>query len=265
MSVKGYEIGEINAKAAWSAEFWIDVPGASLQDVVNLQDIERREMDARLGMLIKYVPNRFDAINGRHQIGGLYLFDTKENVEAYGHWTTNEFEVGEPKTKFWSRPIFKDVEKYMWEVVGAHNFSTPEDHQVVHWRRWKYSGDAAPYLKDMYMEVKTSAEKEGLRAVWMLHHPQEKMIGILRVAARHGEGDDPLVDAHTTMAKLERAPSVGKPLQEKISAKSIFERTSLVLATWMPMSRKAGGVHQITPNTPLLPGVTVPKGDMNGH
>lgn len=97
--IKGYSIGDIQAKAAFTSE--IEINGLPpLQDVVNLQDDHRKTMDTRPGMYLKYLPHRYDAVNGGLRSGGAYLFDTLENAEKYWDWTTNEFEINEPKVKF---------------------------------------------------------------------------------------------------------------------------------------------------------------------
>src|ERR1700748_282885 len=111
-AILGYEAGETTAQAAFTTEFWLDVPGATLQDVVNLQETERRTMDTRQGMCVKYLPCKYDAITGHLHVGGYYLFERGVDAAEYDRWTTHEYEVGPRGEKFWARSIFKDVRRW---------------------------------------------------------------------------------------------------------------------------------------------------------
>jgi hypothetical protein len=54
-SVRGYELGEIDAAAAFTCEFILAVK-LGLKSAVNMQETERRSIDARAGIFIKYLP-----------------------------------------------------------------------------------------------------------------------------------------------------------------------------------------------------------------
>ena len=56
MDIRGYEIGPIKADAAFTSDFAIpdDMPVRHLVDMV---EIERRSMDVRPGMRLKYMPS----------------------------------------------------------------------------------------------------------------------------------------------------------------------------------------------------------------
>ena len=84
----------------------------------------------------------------------------------------------------------------------------------------------------------------------------ETQIGVLRLVAKRGEVDA-LTNARATVSELERLDSPDELLKARVSVRKVFDRTSLILAIWLPVSRRAGGVPQATPNAPLLPAVTV--------
>ncbi|CZR70012.1 uncharacterized protein PAC_19913 [Phialocephala subalpina] len=265
-TVRGFKLGEINAAGAATAEFSL-VGHPPLQQIANMQDMERRIMDARPGMYIKYFPCRYDAVTGDLKVGGGYLFDSRQNAEGYNHWATNEFEVdgpGEPpkKEKFWSRSIFKDVQRRTWDVIGACNFTFPDQHAVVRFQRWSYTdtaGDdnAIALLKQTYEIIRETARKRrGAGAVWVLIRPEDRLIGMVTTVSKVADGNDSTEAGNMSIAELERQPSLGAHLPPQLGAVEVYNRTSLMLTIWMPTSRLAGGVHQTTPNFPLLPAVT---------
>jgi len=256
-AILGYGLGEIDAQAGFTSNFWIDAP-ATLQDVVNLQETERRIMDERPGMQIKEVPCNYDTIIGQLQVGGYYLFNTWQDVLDYDRWTTSEYEVGPNKEKFWSRSIFKDVKRWNWKVIGAFNFALPDQQAISLFQRWTYTGeDASPALKALYPTIKDSARKDGIKAVWVFHHPADKMIGILRLASRD-EKQHTVAAAHPSLASVEHLDSLDGLLETNLNVQRVFDRTSLLLAQWLPTSRRAGGLPQATPNFPVLPTITIP-------
>jgi len=256
-AILGYGLGEIDAQAGFTSNFWIDAP-VTLQDVVNLQETERRIMDQRPGMQIKCVPSNYDTVTGQLQVGGYYLFDTWQDVLDYDRWTTHEYEVGPLKEKFWSRSIFKDVKRWNWKVIGAFNFDLPDQHAISRFQRWTYTGeDAHSSLRQLYPAIKDSAKNDGVKAVWVFHQPEEKMVGILRLTAKD-EREHTATTARSLEDSLEHLDSLDDLLKTHLSVQRVFDRTSLLLAQWLPISRRAGGVPQCTPNFPVLPGVTVP-------
>ena len=264
--VRGYEIGEIAAAAASTAEFSI-VGNPPLREVMNMQEIDRRTMDARPGMYIKYFPCRYDAVSGDLQIGGGYLFNTLENAQDYDRWGTDEFEVDGPgeapkKEKFWSRSIFKDVKRRIWDVIGAYNFTLPDQHAVVRFERWTYTDaveddNAIALLKQAYESIRETARNRGLGAVWLLIRRRERLIGMVTTTSRVVGRDDSVESGNWAIAKLEQQLSLGAHLPSLLDPVVVYDRTSLLLTIWMPTSRLAGGVHQTTPNFPVLPAVTL--------
>ncbi|KAL0933816.1 uncharacterized protein CTRU02_210615 [Colletotrichum truncatum] len=252
--VKGYSVGDIQAQAAFTSE--IEINGhPSLQDFVNFQDVHRKVMDARPGMYLKYLPHQFDVVNGQLRTGGAYLFDTHENAADYWDWTTNIFEVDEPKVKFWSQPLFKASKRFIWQVIGATNFGPVEYHAVGRFQRWTYDGaNVEKELQRIYPELKRKAEEQGALAFWLLHHPEEKQIGI-QLAFGKMEGTDPLTVGYNSLAHAGSQASLDSIFPSSLKAQKSLDRTSLFIAVWMPTSRLAGGAHHWAPMYPTLPTV----------
>ncbi|EKG09144.1 hypothetical protein MPH_13866 [Macrophomina phaseolina MS6] len=252
--IKGYSVGDIPAQAAFTSE--IEINGLPpLQDVVNYQEYHRKTMDTRPGMYLKYLPHRYDAVNGELRSGGAYLFDTHENASDYSDWTTNVFEVNEPKEKFWSQSLFKTSKRFVWQVIGATNFAPVDFHAVGRFQRWSYTGPSAEReLQLAYPELRKKAEEQGAAAFWLLHHPAKKQIGIQLVFAKVAAAD-PLTVGHESLTRAAAQVSFGSLLPPSIEAKKNVDYVSLFLAIWLPRSRINGGVPHSAPMFPTLPAV----------
>jgi hypothetical protein len=252
MDIRGYGTGPITADAAFTSDFAIpdDIP---MQNLVNMVEIERRTMDVRPGMRHKYMPLRFDPATGTRQTGGRYLFDTWENAADYDTFTSKELEF-EPGVKFWDRPFFLGVDRHVWRVAGAHDFTPlPATHYTDRLERWTYTGEnAGRLLEQAWPTVRDNAGRQGLASVWLLLQPQEQQIGILTVAAK-ADGRDPADAASRSVAALEQAGSVGRFLPAELGVRKVFDRASLILAMWLPLSRLAGGAPSAYPAAPVHP------------
>ncbi|MFH9069703.1 hypothetical protein [Streptomyces alboflavus] len=240
--IKAYDIGPIPMEAAFTSDFPLaaGIGAADVQDIVDKQEVERRVMDVRTGMYAKYMPSRIDEAAGRHYTGGRYLFETWADVVDYERFTSQELEF-EPGVKFWSRPFFQDVERFVWRVAGAHNFLPLDAHHVSRFERFRYEGDGEAALERAWGTVRDEAGARGLAAVWLLHQPEQRLIGLHTVATG------------LTPADLEAAPSLGALLPASLAPERYFDRSSRILSLWLPKSRLAGGAPSAYPSAPLLP------------
>ncbi|MEI5098609.1 hypothetical protein RB200_07965 [Streptomyces sp. PmtG] len=239
--IKGYGVGPIPMEAAFTSDFPL-ADGVGVQEIVDKQEVERRVMDARPGMYAKYMPSRFEPFGGTHLTGGRYLFETWRDVLDYERFTSEELEF-EPGVKFWSRPFFLNVERYVWRVVGAHNFTPLDDHHVSRFERFRYEGDAEGALDGVWASLRDEAEARGLGGVWLLHQAEHRLIGLHTIASRN---DD-----------LERGESLGALLPAPLRAEPVFDRVSAILSLWLPKSREAGGAPSAYPMSAPLPLPTV--------
>ncbi|KAH8629793.1 hypothetical protein IG631_14370 [Alternaria alternata] len=253
--IKGYEIGEINAKAAFTSDIILDAR-IDLPSCVNAQELGRRDMDVRKGMYITYLPYQPHPITGQIMAGGRYLFETWEDVLDYDHWTTNVYETGDPPEKFWSRSTMQKVERWNWHVAGACHFSHPETHGLSRFQRWSYSGDKVEeHLREVYPRIRDAAKVYEAAGVWLLYQPDANLIGLFSIMRKPENLDSSSL--YEAIEDLKAQPSLGPLFPESLSVRSVFDRSSLNLSMWLPKSRLAGGVHQANTLAPILPPVTV--------
>ncbi|KAH7145396.1 hypothetical protein B0J13DRAFT_584544 [Dactylonectria estremocensis] len=159
--VLNYNAGVIHAQGAFTTEIHIEAR-VFLQDVWNDQYHGSQIMGKRPGMYLKYLPCRFHDVSGDVLTGGSYLFRTLEEANDYKRWTSNDLEVGEPKTTFWKQPLFKSVNLWAWSVIGAHNFTPVDNHAIGRFQRWKYDiKGVESILQQHYPVLKDAAESRG--------------------------------------------------------------------------------------------------------
>lgn len=249
MDILGYDTGPINAKAGFTSDITL---GANItaQDLVDMVERERPNMDIRPGMRHKYTPLRFDPATGILYNGGRYLFDTWENVLDYNRYTNEELEP-EPGVKFWTRASFVNVDKHYWRVTGAHDFKPlATSHHINRFERYAYTNEnVADLLERTWPAIRDDAQKQGLSSAWLMYQPQEKQIGILTVASKTDD-KDPAAAVSGGLLALENAQSAGRLLPAELGLTKLFDRTSLIISSWLPLSRALGGAHSSFPVSP---------------
>ncbi|OBS24421.1 hypothetical protein FPOA_04966 [Fusarium poae] len=250
--VLNYNDGDIKAEAAFTAEILI-TERVGLQDVWHSQYAGSQVMGKRPGMYIKYLPTKYHPINGNMLTGGAYLFDTLDNANKYEDWTTNEFKVGEPQTPYWKQPLFKSVDSWTWKVIGAHNFTPVDEHHIGRWQRWTYHHvGVGNILTQLYPVLRDAAEKRGAGSFWLLHRPEDKMIGVqMSFPGPEGSDDDDLLKAIAVVASKK---SVADVFPDALEAEVLIDRTSAYHAIWQPLVEAANIVKVACPNFPHLVG-----------
>jgi hypothetical protein len=214
MDVRCYGTGPITADAAFTSDFAIP-DDIPTQNLVNMVEIERRSMDVRPGMRHKYMPLRFDPATGARQVGGRYLFDTWKNAVEYNTFTSKELEF-EPGVKFWDRPFFLGVDRHIWRVTG-----------LMTSRRWPPRTTPTALNAGRTPAITWSGS-------W-------NRCG--RLSFRTPDG----------RAWPVRTGSVGRFLPAELGVEKVFDRSSLILAMWLPRSRLAGGAPSAYPAAPVHP------------
>lgn len=253
--IVGYETGDISVQAAVTVELLLGVPGLPLQAMIDQQYSDSRVMDKRPGMYLKYLPFRYDEITAKLLTGGTYAFDTWDNAKDYARWVRDDFEVGEPKTKFLKQPLFESAIARIWKIIGAHSFAPIQEHAVGRLQYWSYeNADGEAILRKHYEELKGAAEKQGAAAFWLMFNPEEKLFGI-QLAFKKEQGNDE-VSARRSLAVVAEKPGLGRGVFEELRAKPVFDRISLFLTLWLPQSRAAGGCELLIPNYPVVPDIT---------
>ncbi|KAM5354896.1 hypothetical protein ACJ41O_001542 [Fusarium nematophilum] len=245
-----YDAGEIHVEGAFTAEIRI-AARVSLQDVWKNQSMASQIMGQRPGMYLKYLPSRYDEVTGDMLTGGSYLFRTLQDAKDFRNWTSNEFLLGEPKTNFWDQPLFEKAVHWSWSVIGAFNFTPVDNHGVGHLQRWTYDcEDAESILREIYPDIKDAAKEQGATSIWLLHRPEEKMIG-LQLSFPKSERDD-YDSGREALASVTKQSSLGELLPDVLKARLDYDRTSMVLALWLPLTKVSEGVHVECPNFPGL-------------
>ncbi|PCD21103.1 hypothetical protein BFJ70_g17102 [Fusarium oxysporum] len=251
-AVTGYNVGEIKAKGAFSSEITFAKAGLSLSDIINSQYPQSLEMMERPGMQLKYLPTRFDEVTGKLLTGGAYLFDKWEEAVDYSHWTTNEYTIDEEGTKFWSQWAFDSPVRFAWKVIGAYNFAPIEHHAIGHFKRWSYtSNNIEAYLHEVYPQIKSIAEAQGAVAVWLLHQPEDKMIAVQLAYRKPAEG----VSLNDYLVQVKQKSGFDRVLATKLTALVEFDRASILLTIWLPLSLAKGGADHTVPNYPVVPAI----------
>lgn len=256
MNILNYPVGPIKAEAAFTSDFPVAAQ-VEIQKLVDMQEIERRSMDVHPGMRHKYMPLGYDRVTGALLTGGRYLFDTWENVLEYKRFTSEELEF-EPGVKFWDRPFFLAVDRHIWRVAGAHDF-TPlaSTHHVNRFERFSFEGDnVEEVLKQAWPTIRDQAEASGLSSAWLMFQPEERQVAIVTVAAKHESAD--LADGvNLALNALQSTQSLAALLPSELKLVKLFDRTNPILALWLPQSRLAGGDPSAHPVSPPLPAPTV--------
>ncbi|KAL0265130.1 hypothetical protein SLS55_001089 [Diplodia seriata] len=281
--ILGYTTGPVPVTSAFTSAFNMhgDDYGNSLQSFLNFLELDRRAMMdydsdtraslAETGMYLKYVPARSssdsnDKNKGILLTGGAYLFTSPAARDAFAHWTTHTYGDEATGVKFWDRPVFRDARRWTWDVVGAHHFAPPARHALSRVQHFSYENDVdeqavGDALTEIYPALLEAARERGAAAFWLLHAPDERLVATHFVGER-GEGEG----LEAAVARLEALPSLlaeevrqqrQKGLFPVKNTESTFDRTSLFVQNWLPVSRAAGGVPADTPNFPEMPQVTV--------
>jgi hypothetical protein len=95
-----------------------------------------------------------------------------------------------------------------------------------------------------------------------MFQPEHNLVGV--VTAATGESGDATGFERLRLSTdtLALRGSVSEARLTELGARKIFDRTSLNLAVWLPLSDQAGGAPVIWPNSPPIP---VPGVERRGH
>jgi hypothetical protein len=166
-------------------------------------------------------------------------------------------DVFEPEAgvKFWNLALFKTSKRFVWDVIGATNFAPVNTHAVGRFQRWSYDGvNIEEQLRRVLPDLKKRAKDQGAAAFWLLHSPEEKLIGIQLAFPKAQSAEPPSIGIESLAAAANQV-SLGGFFPVYIRMKKVVDWTSLFLAIWLPRSRLEGGVPYSSPMYPTLPDV----------
>jgi hypothetical protein len=253
MDVRGYPIGPIDAKGAFTSE--IDLPPIIKAGPLNtLAEADRPHLVDQPGMRHKYLPLRHDPATGAISSGGRYLFRGYEDATKYRDFLEAKVFPSE-QTSFWKRPFFIKTVRSAWRVAGAHDLAPITTHDLNRFERYSVlSAQFEARLPELFPAFLEAARRLDLAHVSLMFQPEHKLVGIVTTAAWENRQTPPSLETvrHSTDALALRG-SVSEARLTELGARKIFDRTSLNLAVWLPLSEQAGGVAAIWPNSPPIP------------
>jgi hypothetical protein len=252
MNVRGYSTGPIDAKGAFTSE--IDLPPVIKPGPLNtLAEQDRPHFVDRQGMRHKYLPLRHDPATGAISTGGRYLFRGYEDATRYRDFLEAKVFPGE-QTTFWKRPFFFNTIRFVWRVTGAHDIAPISTHDLSRFER--YSVPDAKFearLPELFSAFLKAARRLDLAHVSLMFQPEHNLIGVLTAASRGGHQAPSFETVRLSTDALALRGSVSEARLTELGARKIFDRTSLNLAVWLPLSEQAGGAPAIWPNSPPIP------------
>jgi len=252
MDVRGYPTGPIDAKGAFTSEIDL-LPIIKPGPLNTLAEADRPHLVDQPGMRHKYLPLRHDPATGAISSGGRYLFRGYEDATKYRDFLEAKVFPSE-QTTFWKRPFFFNTVRFAWRVAGAHDLATITTHDLNRFER--YSVPDAKFearLPELFREFLEAARRFDLAHVSLMFQPEHSLVGVVTTAAREGRQAPSLETVRLSTDALALRGSVSEARLTELGARKIFDRTSLSLAIWLPLSGQAGGVVAIWPNSPPIP------------
>jgi hypothetical protein len=252
MDVRGYLTGSIDAKGAFTSE--IDLPPIIKPGPLNtLAEADRPQMVDQPGMRHKYLPLRHDPATGAISTGGRYLFRSNKDAIKYRDFLEAKVFPSEPTT-FWKRPFFMNTVRFAWRVTGANDLAAITTHDLSRFER--YSVPDAKFearLPELFPVFLEAARRLDLAHVSLMFQPEHCLVGVLTAAAREGRQASSFEAVRLSADALTLRGSVSEARLTELGARKIFDRTSLNLAVWLPLSEQAAGAPAIWPNSPPIP------------
>ena len=252
MDVRGYPTGLIDAKGAFTSE--IDLPPILKPGALNsLAEADRPHLVNQPGMRHKYLPLRHDPATGAISSGGRYLFRGYEDATKFRDFLEAKVFSSE-QTTFWKRPFFISTVRFAWRVTGAHDLAPITTHDLNRFER--YSVADAKFearLPELFPAFLEAARWLDLAHLSLMFQPEHNLVGVLTAAAPEGRQAPSFETVRLSTDALALRGSVSEARLTQLGALKIFDRTSLNLAVWLPLSEQAGGASAIWPNSPLIP------------
>src|SRR5262249_52494409 len=108
-------------------------------------------------------------------------------------------------------------------------------------------------LPELFSAFLEAARRLDLAHVSLMFQPEHNLVGVLTTAAREGRQVPRFETISLSTDPLPWRGWVWEGRLTDLGAQKIFDRTSLNLAVWLPLSEQAGGAPAIWPNSPPIP------------
>jgi hypothetical protein len=252
VNVPGYDVGPIDAKGAYTSDIELR-PGLTPGLLSTLVEADRPTVVKMPGMRHKYLPMLYDPATGCVAGGGRYLFRTYENAVAFRDFLESCTMPGEPTT-FWNRPLFADVARYAWQVFGAYDLMPLDLHDRNRFERYALPEEGAEArLPDLFPRILDAARQLNLAHVSLAWQPEHRLVGVVTAAAADGSLRRTMEELLPGLDEMSGRGSVADAILAPLGARKIFDRTSLNLTIYLPLSEQAGGPAACWPNSPPIP------------
>ena len=139
-------------------------------------------------------------------------------------------------------------------MTGAYDLAPITTHDLNRFER--YSVPDAKFearLPELFPAFLEAARRLDLAHVSLMFQPEHNLVGVLTAAAREGRQAPSFETVRLSTDGLALRGSVAEVCLTELGARKIFDRTSLNLAVWLPLSEQAGGAPAIWPNSPPIP------------
>src|SRR5262245_38658300 len=187
------------------------------------------------------------------RLPGRYLFRSYKDATKFRDFREAKVFPGEQIT-FWKRPFFFNTVRFAWCVTGAHDLAPITTHDLNRFER--YGVPDAKFearLPELFPALLEAARRLDLAHVSLMFQPEHNLVGVLTAAAREGGQTPSFETVRLSTDALALRGSVSEARLTELGARKIFDRTSLNLAVWLPLSEQAGGEPAIWPNSPPIP------------
>jgi hypothetical protein len=241
-----WALGPIHARGAVLDDFEI-IGSLPPHEVPLAIEKDRPFFVAQSGFRRKLLPLRIEN-DGRLFSGGRYMFGTFDQAQAFARWIEHDFR---PDGKlFIERPWVRNLTCVPYHVIGAHDFKSIYDAQVVvRVERWTLEGERSGVLESAWPGLRERAGA-GLASVWLLYSDERREAALITVADRIA-GHDPTAPDVASVRALETHPSLAAEFAGQAWARKTFDRTSWVFTIWFAPDHRP---LDLWPNSPPLPG-----------
>jgi hypothetical protein len=136
----------------------------------------------------------------------------------------------------------------------AHDLAPITTHDLNRFER--YSVPDAKFearLPELFPAFLEAARRLDLGHVSLMFEPDHNLVGVVTAAVREGRQAPRFETVRQSTDALALRGSVSEARLIGLGGRKIFDRTSLNLAIWLPLSEQDGGAPAIWPNSPPIP------------